>query len=109
MQNISALREAITLGNARFGTLDTWLLHRLTAGRLHVTDVSSASATGMFDPFTGRWAGWALTLFSIPIEMLPHIVDTAGSFGETHTDVFGSALNIACSVSFISLRKLRPK
>lgn len=101
MQNITALREAIAQGNAQFGTLDTWLLYRLTKGRLFATEVSSASATGMFDPFTGRWAGWALTLFSIPADILPQIMDTAGSFGSTHPDIFGSPLRIACSVSFI--------
>jgi glycerol kinase len=77
-----------------FGTVDTWLLYRLTGGRLHVTDVSSASATGFFDPFIMDWSHWALKLFCIPPDILPEVWDTAGDFGCITSDIVGAAVPI---------------
>ncbi|XP_071454301.1 glycerol kinase 5 isoform X2 [Hetaerina americana] len=85
---------------ALFGTVDTWLLHRMTGRRLHVTDPSSASATGFYDPFTMDWASWALTIFNFPRDMLPRVVDTTGdAFGTTDPALWGHPIPIRCSVS----------
>ncbi|XP_046389075.1 putative glycerol kinase 5 [Ischnura elegans] len=85
---------------ALFGTVDTWLLHRMTGRRLHVTDPSCASATGFYDPFTLDWATWALSIFSFHRDMLPRVVDTTGdAFGTTHPSVWGHPIPIRCSVS----------
>ncbi|KAG7301559.1 hypothetical protein JYU34_014527 [Plutella xylostella] len=100
LQNIAALKDAAHKGDAMFGTLDTWLLYKLTAGKLHVTDASSASATGFFDPFTLQWAGWCTSLFRIPVDSLPTVVDTAGDHF-THTDksVWGHEIPIRCCMA----------
>nr|CAD7194093.1 unnamed protein product [Timema douglasi] len=99
LQHVESLKEAASQGHAMFGTVDTWLLYRLTAGRLHVTDVSNASATGMYDPFTMDWGSWALQLFNIPGDMLPKVCDTAANFGVVDPRILGTALAIRCSMA----------
>lgn len=53
----------------------------------------------MYDPFTFSWAGWALTLFHLPGEILPEVVDTAREFGMVDPNIFGAPIPIKCSVS----------
>lgn len=73
IQNNKKLQAAIEHKNALFGTLDSWLLYRLRQGTdldfkpEHISDVTSCSATGFYDPFTLQWAKWALNLFSIKV------------------------------------------
>ncbi|XP_037295078.1 putative glycerol kinase 5 isoform X2 [Manduca sexta] len=95
LQNIIALKNAVRNKDAMFGTLDTWLLYKLTGKRVHMTDVSSASATGFYDPFTMQWAGWGTMLLDIPSEFLPTVVDTAGDhFTCTQPEIWGHAIPI---------------
>lgn len=94
------LAEAVKDRSALFGTVDSWILYKLTNGKLHVTDASNASATGMYDPFTFSWAEWAQKLFKVPGHILPEVVDTAGDVGETHDKIFGISIPIKCSVRF---------
>lgn len=94
LQNVEALQKAAKCHQAMFGTIDTWLLYRLTGGKFHVTDVSSASATGFYDPFVMEWCNWVLKLFCIPSDMLPEVWDTAGDFGCITTDIVGAAIPI---------------
>lgn len=100
---------AIDRKTALFGTLDSWLLYRLRQGNQlereveHISDVTSCSATGFFDPFTMQWAKWALSLFSIKANMLPTVVDNSYKFGCTDKELFGHEIPIACSVSIFSL------
>lgn len=84
-----------------FGTLDTWLLYKLTKGRLHVTDVSNASATGFFDLFNLSW-GFVPLLLKIPTHILPKVVDNDYSFGTTSEEIFGQPINIGCLVKYTS-------
>lgn len=73
IQHNKKLQAAIEQKNALFGTLDSWLLYRLRQGTdleyrpEHISDVTSCSATGFYDPFTMQWAKWALNLFSIKV------------------------------------------
>lgn len=68
-----------------------------------MTDVSSASATGFYDPFTMRWAGWGTTLLGIPSAALPVVVDTAGDhFTSTLPEIWGHAIPIRSCVSTYS-------
>lgn len=73
IQNNKKLQAAIEQKSALFGTLDSWLLYRLRQGSdldykpEHISDVTSCSATGFYDPFTLQWAKWALNLFSIKV------------------------------------------
>ncbi|KPJ09685.1 Putative glycerol kinase 5 [Papilio machaon] len=116
LNNVQSLKSAVQSGDAMFGTLDTWLLYKLTGNfrhkskigrwfmlpgnKLHMSDVSSASATGFFDPFTMQWAGWAMTIFGIPMSALPEVVDTAGDhFTSTDPEIFGCAIPIRCCIA----------
>uniref|UniRef100_A0A8D8W390 Glycerol kinase 5 n=1 Tax=Cacopsylla melanoneura TaxID=428564 RepID=A0A8D8W390_9HEMI len=70
------VRDNVSKRNVLFGTLDTWLIYKLTRGAHHITDVSHASSTGLYDPFTLGWAQWALSLFRIPVSILPKVLAT---------------------------------
>ncbi|RZF44686.1 hypothetical protein LSTR_LSTR000638 [Laodelphax striatellus] len=101
LQNVAGVQEAAKRGDLCFGTVDTWLLQRLT-GRsdLFVTEVSCASATGLFDPFTMSWASWAFSLFKLPLNMMPKVCDSSGRhFGETDANLFGAPIQIASLLS----------
>lgn len=67
----------------------------------HVTDVSSASATGLFDPFTMKWADWGLNIFKLPRTLFPEVLDSSGNFGYVSEKLFGAEIPIFCSVSFM--------
>ncbi|MHA1272662.1 MAG: glycerol kinase 5 [Promethearchaeota archaeon] len=69
--------------NIAWGTIDTWILWNLTEGKVHATDYSNASATGLLDPFKLTWNTIVLNLFDIPQEILPEIKETRGDFGIT--------------------------
>ncbi|GLV42202.1 uncharacterized protein CBL_03789 [Carabus blaptoides fortunei] len=99
LQHLPDLVEAVREKYAMFGTVDTWILYKLSGGKLHVTDVSNASATGFYDPFTFCWAGWALTMFKIPTDILPVVIDTAGDIGSTDKSLFGAEIPIKCSMA----------
>ncbi len=68
-------------GEILFGTIDTFLLYRLSGGRLHATDASNAAATSLYNPFDLRWNRLFCTIFSVPMGILPEVRDTAGDFG----------------------------
>ncbi|XP_045490665.1 putative glycerol kinase 5 [Pieris rapae] len=98
--NVPELKIAVEKNDAMFGTLDTWLLYKMTDKKIHMTDISSASATGFFDPFTMQWAGWAMSIFGISLEMLPTIVDTAGDhFTSTAKEIWGHAIPIKSCIA----------
>ena len=82
-------------GELAFGTVDSWLIWRLTDGRLHVTDASNASRTLLYNLHTGDWDDELLDLFRIPRSLLPSIVASSGIVGETDPEVFGHAIPIA--------------
>lgn len=86
-------------GDAVYGMLDSWLLYRLSGGKMHVTDVTCASASGLFDPFSLRYEPALLYLYGIPASMLPLVCDSAGDhFGSTAKQIFGHSIPIRCSV-----------
>jgi glycerol kinase len=91
-------RAAALAGHIAFGTIDSFLIWRLTKGRLHVTDVTNASRTALFDIRTGRWDASLCELFDVPMSCLPEVRDSAGDFGATDPSVFGEALPI-CGVA----------
>ena len=79
------LQERIRKGDREviWGTVDSWLVWNLTGGKLHVTDYSSASSTGLLDPFSRVWNSTVLKLFGIPARILPEVRETGGDFGST--------------------------
>ncbi|GAB6019812.1 Putative glycerol kinase 5, variant 2 [Chamberlinius hualienensis] len=94
MDNIPNLREKSDKGDVLFGTIDTWLVWKLTGGKVHATDYSMASSSAMYDPYIKEWAGWAFNLFSIPRNIMPEVVDTSGKFGNCLENIFDTALPI---------------
>jgi len=83
MQNVDGARDAAV------GTVDSWLLARLTGGRDHVTDASNASRTLLFDIGGGKWSGEMAELFGVPLENLPEVRDSSGEISHTNPELFG--------------------
>jgi glycerol kinase len=81
LDNVTGARAAAERGELAFGTVDTWLLWKLTGGRVHATDASNASRTLLFNLHSGTWDEELLRLFRIPALVLPEVRDTAGDFG----------------------------
>ena len=80
---------------AAFGTVDTWLVHRLTAGRTHVTDPTNASRTMLYDIEQGTWDEGLLALFGVPRELLPEVRPSSGVFAVADARWFGREIPIA--------------
>jgi len=88
------LRNRAENGELAFGTVDTFLLWRLTGGRVHATDVSNASRTLLFDIHRLAWADELLALVAVPPAVLPEVRPTSGAFGQTDASIFGRAIPI---------------
>ncbi|MFS0773407.1 glycerol kinase GlpK [Sphingomonas sp. 1P08PE] len=93
LDNVDGARERAVAGELAFGTIDSFLLWRLTEGRVHATDATNASRTLLFDIHAQRWCPDLLALFDIPAALLPDVMDSSGVFGET--TLFGAAIPIA--------------
>jgi glycerol kinase len=94
LENVEGLRERAHNGTAAFGTVDSWLIFKLTGE--HVTDATNASRTLLYDIATGRWDQDLLDLFEIPARALPQVRPSAGVLGETQPDALhGHAVPIA--------------
>ncbi|MDB6086499.1 MAG: glycerol kinase [Gammaproteobacteria bacterium] len=94
LDHVPGARDAAKAGDIAFGTIDTFLIWRLTAGRLHVTDATNASRTALYDIRRGRWDEALCELFDVPMACLPEVRDSAGDFGFTEESVLGQALPI---------------
>src|SRR5205085_4863135 len=81
-------------GDLLFGTIDSWLVWKLTGGRAHVTDVSNASRTMLYDIHRVAWSDDLLRLLDIPRAMLPKVVPSSGLVAETDASIFGTQLPI---------------
>ncbi|MGS4946701.1 glycerol kinase GlpK [Meridianimarinicoccus sp. RP-17] len=94
LDHVDGARDRAKRGELLFGTVDTWLIWRMTGGAAHVTDATNACRTMLYDIHKGRWSSTICKLLDIPMEMLPEVRDCAGSFGETRPDLFGHAIPI---------------
>lgn len=86
LDNVDGARERAQSGKLAFGTVDCFLLWRLTNGKVHATDASNASRTMLFNIHTQEWDEDLLSLFNVPRELLPDVRDCAGEFGVTDVD-----------------------
>jgi glycerol kinase len=93
LQNVPGAKEKAKRGELAFGTIDSWLIWNLTSGRKHVTDVSNASRTMLYDIRKGDWDDELLKLFGIPRSVLPEVRSSSEVYGETN--LFGSPIPIA--------------
>ncbi len=82
-------------GDLAFGTVDSWLIYRLTGGRVHATDATNASRTMLFNLREGRWDEELLSRFGIPASMLPEVVDSSGAVAECDSPLLGAAVPIS--------------
>jgi len=82
LEHVPNARQLAHAGRLAFGTVDTWLLWKLTGGRVHVTDASNASRTMFFDLHSGRWDSELLDLFQVPMSMLPEVLPSSEVYGE---------------------------
>ncbi|MEX2207513.1 MAG: glycerol kinase GlpK [Myxococcota bacterium] len=89
LEQVEGARERAKRGELAFGTIDSWLIWKLTAGRVHATDYSNASRTMLYDIGKLRWDPELLELLEIPAQLLPEVRDSSGSFGETAAEIFG--------------------
>jgi len=89
------LRERAERGQVLFGTVDSYLLWKLTGGRVHATDPSNASRTLLYNLRTGNWDDELLQALGVPRAMLPAVRPTAGAFGETDAGLLGRSIPIA--------------
>jgi glycerol kinase len=94
LENVKGAREKARDGKLAFGTVDSFLLWRLTGGKVHATDASNAARTALFDIGTGAWDVDLCALFGVPAAMLPRVMDNAGEFGVTAADLFGGTIRI---------------
>jgi len=88
------MRARAEAGELAFGTIDSFLIWRLTKGRSHVTDATNASRTMLYNIHTGGWDRDLLDLFGVPMPMLPRVLDCADDFGQIDASIFGRALPI---------------
>ncbi|XP_032302622.1 putative glycerol kinase 5 isoform X4 [Coturnix japonica] len=98
-KNIPEADEAAKKNNCCFGTVDTWLLYRLTKGSVFATDYSNASSTGVFEPFTKCWNPTLCSLLSIPMSIYPPVKDTSFNFGSADPEIFGVPIPIMALVA----------
>jgi glycerol kinase len=94
LDNVAGARKRAEAGELAFGTVDSFLLWRLTDGAVHAIDATNASRTLLCDIRNGTWDPDLLRLFNVPASMLPEIRDCAGDFGATRPDLLGSAIAI---------------
>lgn len=95
LDNVDGARQRADKGELAFGTIDSFLLWRLTGGKSHATDATNASRTMLFDIQHQRWDPELLQLFNVPENMLPEVKDCAADFGSTDPALLGAAIPVA--------------
>ena len=95
LDNVEGAREKAEAGKLLFGTIETWLIWKLTDGKVHVTDYSNASRTMMFNIHTLEWDDEILKLLNIPKCMLPEPKPSSCVYGESSDNIFGGPIKIA--------------
>jgi len=95
LDHVPGARDRATRGELAFGTIDSWLVWNLTQGELHITDVSNASRTMLFNIHSLQWDEELLSLIGIPHSMLPEVHESSEVYGHTKTTIFASKVPIA--------------
>ncbi|MET0358014.1 MAG: glycerol kinase GlpK [Pararhizobium sp.] len=94
LDSVDGLRARAEAGEVCFGTIDSWLIYKLTGGRVHVTDATNASRTLLYDISENRFDDALLDILSVPRAMLPEVKDCAADFGVTDPAIFGAEIPI---------------
>jgi glycerol kinase len=98
LENAPGAKKAAEAGRARFGTIDSWLVERLSGGRLHVTDPTNASRTLLYDIHAKKWDDELLALFGVPRSVLPAVKGSSEILGMTDAEAFGAEVPI-CGIA----------
>jgi glycerol kinase len=98
LDHVPGARAQAEKGQLAFGTIDSFLLWRLTNGRVHATDATNASRTALFNIKTQEWDSALLEIFNVPSALLPEVRDTASDFGITDPDIIGHAIPVGALV-----------
>ncbi|SEL09142.1 glycerol kinase [Roseovarius azorensis] len=94
LENVEGARSKAQAGDLLFGTVDCFLIWKLTGGRVHATDATNAARTLLYDIRKGRWSRTICDLLGIPMRMLPEVRDSAADFGMVRDDLFGREIPI---------------
>jgi glycerol kinase len=95
LDNVEGARELAEAGKLAFGTVDTWLIWKLTKGKLHITDVTNASRTLLFNIHTLKWDEELLEILGVPESMLPEVKSSSEIYGTTEKEFFGEEISLA--------------
>jgi len=95
LDNADGARKLAEAGKLAFGTVDTWLIWKLTGGKLHITDVTNASRTLLFNIHTLEWDTELMEILGIPVSMLPEVKSSSEVYGKTDKEFFGGEIPIA--------------
>ncbi|MEZ2413355.1 glycerol kinase GlpK [Muriicola sp. E247] len=95
LDQVEGAREKAEAGDLLMGTIDSWLIWKLTGGALHITDVTNASRTMFFNIHTLEWDRELLTMFNIPVSMLPEVKASSEVYGNTTTEILGREIPIS--------------
>ena len=94
LDRVNGARALAQAGRLAFGTIDSFLLWRLTGGKVHATDATNAARTMLFDIGRGQWDEGLCRTFGVPPSLLPRVADCAGEFGVTVPELFGASIRI---------------
>jgi glycerol kinase len=94
LANVPDAADKAARGELAFGTVDAYLLWRLTGGKVHATDATNASRTLIFDIHAGRWDDQLLQILAVPKSVLPQVLDSSAAFGVTDAELFGAEIPI---------------
>ncbi|RYH07478.1 glycerol kinase GlpK [Tropicimonas sp. IMCC6043] len=94
LDNVDGARERAEAGELLFGTVDCYLIWKLTGGKVHATDATNASRTLLYNIHSGGWSRMMCELLNIPVAMLPEVRDCAADYGETDPEIFGESIPI---------------
>lgn len=95
LDNVEGAREKAEAGKLAFGTIDSYIVWKLTGGALHITDVSNACRTMLYDIHKKWWSTTITDRFDIPMAMLPQVVSSSMHYGDTDPEIFGKPVPIA--------------
>ncbi|SDK88198.1 glycerol kinase [Modicisalibacter muralis] len=95
LDNVEGARQRAERGELAFGTVDTFMIWRMTGGKVHATDATNASRTALFNIHSQQWDDELLALFDIPANLLPEVRDSSDDFGSTEAEFLGGPLPIA--------------
>ena len=94
LDHVEGARTLAQAGKLAFGTIDSFLLWRLTCGKAHLTDATNAARTALFDISRGQWDDDLCRIFDVPPALLPRVTDCAGDFGVTAPELFGESMRV---------------